>query len=122
MLSTPSSLRRSLLDLQHDLDDIFAHTGDVAEFMQHIRNADGGHSRAVQRGEQDAAQGIAQRHAVATLQRADNEFAVISSFCFALDLRHDHVRDTSHGSPLPLIDARRDRPDCSPAAQRKPED
>ena len=81
----------NLLDLQHHLNDIFPHARNVAELMQHIRDADRGDRRAVQRGEQHAAQGIAQRHAVTPFQGADHKFAIIASFSFALDFRRYHV-------------------------------
>ena len=44
--------------------------------MQDAVNLDGGDGRAGDGRQQDAAQGVAQSHAVAALQRFDDEFAV----------------------------------------------
>jgi len=80
-----------LLDLQHDLDDIFPHTRDIAELMQHILDADGRNSCPLQGGKQHPAQGISQRNAVPLFQRADDESSVVAGFCLPLHFRCNHV-------------------------------
>jgi hypothetical protein len=70
--------------------------------MQYIRNTDGCHSSAFQRREQYTAQCIAERHTIPSLKGADYKFAIIPSLSLALDFRHNHIRDTRHGSPLPV--------------------
>ncbi len=62
-------LDRHVLDVQDDVGHVFAHAGDGREFMQHAVDMDGGDGRALQRGQQDAAQRIAERQAEAALQR-----------------------------------------------------
>ena len=58
-----------LLDVQHDVGHVLAHAGERREFMQHAVDPHGGDGRALQRGQQNPAQRIAQRHAEAALQR-----------------------------------------------------
>jgi hypothetical protein len=79
------------------LQDILTHTRDVTELVQHINDPHRGHRCAFQRRDQDSSQSIAQSYAIAMLQRTDNEFPIIASFGFALDLRHYHTRDC-HGT------------------------
>ena len=47
---------------------------------------------------------VAKRHAIPVLKRTNNKLAVITSLCLALDLRHNHVCNSSHGSPS-LVEA-----------------
>ena len=61
--------QRELLDVQHDIGHVFPHAGDAAEFVQHAVDLHRGHRRALQRGQQNAPDRVAQRHAEATLQR-----------------------------------------------------
>jgi hypothetical protein len=51
------------LDVENDVGDIFAHTRDRREFVQHAIDLDRGHGSAAQRGQQNAAQRIAERQA-----------------------------------------------------------
>ena len=61
------------LDVQDDVGDIFAYTGDRGEFMQYTVNLHGGDGRTLQRRQQNATQGIAQGQAKATLKRLGDE-------------------------------------------------
>ena len=61
--------QRQLLDVQHDVGDVLTHAGHAAELMQHAVDLHRGDRRALQRGQQDAPDGIAEGHAEAALQR-----------------------------------------------------
>ena len=58
-----------LLHVQHDIRDILADTGDGAEFMQDAIDLQSRDGCALQRGKQDAADRVAERHAEAALKR-----------------------------------------------------
>jgi hypothetical protein len=66
---TPSECTRSLLDVEDDVGHILAHSRDRGELVQHAVDVYGGDRRALQRGKQHPAQGIAERHAKAALER-----------------------------------------------------
>ena len=61
------------LDVQDDVGDILANARDRRELMQHAVDLDGGDGRALERGQQHAAQGVAERHAEAALERFSDE-------------------------------------------------
>ena len=61
--------QRQLLDVQDDIDDVFADAFDGGEFMHHAVDLDGGDSRALQRGEEYATQRVTEGHAETALQR-----------------------------------------------------
>ncbi len=60
---------RHLLDVEDDVGHVLAHAGDRREFVQHAFDMHRGHRRTLQRGEQHAAQGVAEGEAEAPLQR-----------------------------------------------------
>jgi len=45
-----------LLEVEHNVGDIFHHAGEAGEFVLDARDADGGDGGTLQRGEQDAAE------------------------------------------------------------------
>ena len=99
-------LVRDALEVEQDVDDIFLHAFNAGVFVQHAFDLHFGDRGAGHGRKQHTPQGIAERHTITTLKRADNKFAIVSSFSFTLDLRHNHVCDTRHGSPLPLLENR----------------
>ena len=58
-----------VLDVEDDVGHILAHAGDRGELMEHAVDLDGGDGRALKRGEEHAAQGVAQRLTKAALKR-----------------------------------------------------
>ena len=58
-----------ILDVQDDVDDVFTHARDRRELVLHAFDLDAGDSGALQRAEQDAAQGHTERNPEATLER-----------------------------------------------------
>ena len=60
-----------LLEIEDDVGNIFHDTGDGGELLSHTFDLDGGDGEAFQRGEQDAAECIADGHAVAGLEGAE---------------------------------------------------
>ena len=62
-----------LLDVQDDVGDVFTHTGQRRELVQHVLDLDRGDRRALERRQENAAKRVAQRQAEATLQRFGNE-------------------------------------------------
>ena len=69
-------LGNNALDVQYDLGYIFLDARDRGELMLYAGDLDARRRRARQRGKQDAAQGVAQSGAIATLKRLNNKFAV----------------------------------------------
>jgi len=65
--------QRQLLDVQDDVDDVFANAFDRGEFVNHAVDLDGGHGRALQRGQEDAPQRVTERHAETAFQRLCNK-------------------------------------------------
>ena len=53
---SPLHLDRDVLDVEDDVGHVLAHAGDRGEFMQHAVDMNRGDGRALQRGQQDAAQ------------------------------------------------------------------
>ena len=64
------------LDIQDDIGDILDDAFGRRELMLHTLDLDGGGFRTIQRGEQNAAHAVAQRVAVATLERLENKSSV----------------------------------------------
>ena len=62
-----------LLDVQHDVRHVFPNAGNAAELVQHAVDLHRGNGGALQRGQQDAANRIAQRHAEAAFQRLGHD-------------------------------------------------
>ena len=65
--------QRQLLDVEHDVDDVLAHALERGELVHHAVDLDGGDGRALQRGQQHPAQGVAERHAEAPLERLGDD-------------------------------------------------
>ncbi len=61
------------LDVEDDVGHVLAHAGDRRELVQHAVDLHGGHGRALQRGQQHAAQRVAERHAEAALERLGDQ-------------------------------------------------
>ena len=78
-------LERNLLQVEDDVGRIFDHAGDRLELVQHALDADGGNSGALDRGEQGAAQGVADRGTEAALKRLRGELAVLVGEGFGVD-------------------------------------
>ncbi len=58
-----------VLDVEHHIGDILAHAGDRGELVQHAIDVHRLHGGALQRGQQNAAQRIAERDAEAAFER-----------------------------------------------------
>ena len=67
-------------NVQHDLGDIFFHTGDGGKFVDNAVDLDGFYGHARQAGEQHTPQAVAQSGAEAPLQRFHHEFAIGAVF------------------------------------------
>ena len=87
-----------LLEIQDDIDDVFDHARQAGEFVGRTFDAHGGNRGPFERGKEDAAQGVAQRVAVAGLKRLGDEFCVdICGRDLVLDegLRHLESSETN---------------------------
>ena len=106
---------RQLLDVQHDVDDVFADAFQRRELVHHAVDLHGGDGRALQRGQQHAAQRVAERHAEAALERlghqtrpcaARSEPCSITGF-FGTDqlvpVSFDHTRSSNGVSPASAL-------------------
>ena len=70
------ALEAQPLEVEEDLDDILLDPRDGAELVRHVPDLHGRDGSALERREQHATQGVAQRHAVAGTQRAGLVLAV----------------------------------------------
>ena len=61
------------LDVEDDVGHVLAHAGDRGEFVQHAVDLHGRDGGALQRGEQHAAQRVAERQAEAALERLGDD-------------------------------------------------
>ncbi len=68
-----------VLEVQQNLKHVFLQTFDRGVLVQHAIDLDFGDRIAGDRGQQHATQGVAQRMAVATLQRFDHDFGAIGA-------------------------------------------
>jgi hypothetical protein len=73
-----------LLDVEDDVGDVLAHSGEAAELMEHALDADRGDGCALQRGQEHAAQRVAERHAEAALERLGDEHAAAAGVAAGL--------------------------------------
>ncbi len=69
-------LHDDTLEVQQDVDHVLLHAVERRVLVQHARDADLGRRVARHRGQQDAAQRVAQRVAVATLERLHHDLRV----------------------------------------------
>ena len=92
------------LHVEDDLSHVFLDAGDSGELMLDACDLDGGHSRTGQRREQDPAQGVSQRSAIAALQRLHHVFAIgaVARVFHAFDAR---LFDFYHESVTLLVAA-----------------
>ena len=65
--------QRQRLEVEDDVGDVLAHAGDGRELVQHAVDLRGGDRGALQRGQQHAAQRVAERHAEAALERLGDD-------------------------------------------------
>ena len=66
-------LDRDVLDVQHDVGDVLTDASDRGELVQHAVDVHRLHRRALERGEQDATQRVAERLAETTLERLGDD-------------------------------------------------
>ncbi|CFO06616.1 Uncharacterised protein [Bordetella pertussis] len=78
-------LEHHALEVQQDVDDIFANTGNGRIFVHHAGHLHFGRRVAGHRRQQDAAQGVAQRMAVAALERLHHDLGVMRPDRFDFD-------------------------------------
>ena len=81
------ALEAELLDVQDDLGDVLLDPGDRGELLVDVADLDRGDRGALQRGQEDAPQGVAERDAVAGLERTRLVLGVGADFLDGLDLR-----------------------------------
>ena len=104
-------LERDLLNVEHDVGDVFTHAGKRREFVEHVFDADRSNRSALKRGQQHPAQRIAERQAKAAFERFGDEGRAALRIVAGPDLegvgllQFLPVLDVdSHGIPLGLIE------------------
>src|SRR5690606_36463304 len=85
-----------VLEVEQDLEHVFLQAFDGAVFVQHAVDLDIGDGEARDRGQQHAPQRIAERVAVAALQRLDHDLRAVAGE--ALDLRATRAQDLVGGN------------------------
>ena len=98
------ALEAELLDVQDDLGDVFLDARDRRELLVDVADLDARDRGAVERRQQHAAEGVAERHAVAGLERPGLVLGVRAGFLDGLDLRvleFDHERGLTSSSTRP---------------------
>ena len=78
-------LEHHALEVQQDVDDIFTNTGNGRIFVHHASHLHFGRRVAGHRRQQNAAQGVAQRVAVAALERLHHDLGVMRPDRFDFD-------------------------------------
>ena len=73
-------LEAELLQVQNDIRHVIPDTRNRGELMEYAIDPNGGNCSTFQRGQQHAAQAIAKRRTVATLERFTDEFTVTVIF------------------------------------------
>jgi hypothetical protein len=81
------ALEPELLDVQDDLGDVFLDAGDRRELLVHVADLDAGDRGALERGQEDAPERVAEGHAVAGLEGSCLVLGVRAGFLDRLDLR-----------------------------------
>ena len=79
-------LQADALEIQDDVRHVLLHARDGGELVEDLVEAHGHDGRPLDRGEQHAPQGVAQRDAVAPLERLDGEFRVGLAVGLLVDL------------------------------------
>jgi len=64
--------QRHALEVQNDVGDVFAYTGDARELVQNVVNLNAGDRCTLQRRQQNAAQRVTERQTKATLEGFGN--------------------------------------------------
>ena len=77
-----------LLEVEDDVGDVFLHALDGRELVRHTLDLDGADSRALERREQDPAQGVAERMPEAAVERFDLEARPVAGELLARDVGH----------------------------------
>ena len=67
---------RDVLHIHQKLDNVLLDSRNSAEFMHYAFDAHRYHGRAAYRREQDAAQGVAKRYAIASFKGLDGDFTI----------------------------------------------
>src|SRR5690606_38932840 len=100
-------LQRDLLDVEHDVGDVLAHAGERAELVQHVLDPDRGDRRTLKAGQEHPAQRVAERQAVAPLERLGHESRLALLVATGLDVERvgllqflPVLRIDGHGLPL----------------------
>ena len=78
---------RDALEVQHDVGDVFTHTGNGRKLVQHVVDLHAGDGRTLQRRHQDAAQRVAERQAKAALQRFGDQRRLTRRVIARLDVK-----------------------------------
>ncbi|MDT4814100.1 hypothetical protein FQZ97_471000 [compost metagenome] len=91
-------LENHALQVQQDVDDIFANARDGRVFVHHARHLHFGRRVAGHRRQQDAAQGVAQRMTVATLERLHHDLGMVRADRF--DFNGARLQETLSGHLL----------------------
>ena len=79
---------RDVLDVEQELGCVFLHAGDRRELMENLVDAHRSDGGTLDRAQQNAAKGIADRLAVAALKRLQNELAFGGVQVECLDVGH----------------------------------
>ena len=89
----------NFLDVEEELGGVLLHAGDGGEFVLHLVDADGGDGGAFERAEEHAAQGVAERDAVAGFERLGDEARVGLGLFFDGELRGRPRRSSDRSTP-----------------------
>ena len=97
------ALHAQLLDVQHDLGDVFLDAGDRGELLVDVADLERRDRRALEGRQEDAPERVAEGHAIAGLERADLVLGVRADFFDGLDLRGFEF-DHDGGLPRVVLD------------------
>src|SRR5207342_1301570 len=96
-----------LLDVEDDVGDVLADAREAAELVEHVLDADRGDRGTLKAGQEHAAQRVAERQAVAALERLGDERRLALAVAAALDVEVARLlqflpvlRIDGHGLPL----------------------
>src|SRR6266702_1829281 len=78
-------LEGNLLEVEDDVGCVLNDSADGLELVQHALDTDGGDCRALDRGEQGTAKGIADRGTEAALKWLSGKFSIFFCECFGVD-------------------------------------
>jgi hypothetical protein len=109
-------LDREVLDVEQDLGGVFHHARNGRELVQHALDGHEGDGRPRDGGQQHAPERVAQRSAVAPLQRLNYESPVILSDLHCFNLR---LFDFDHPLTLLVIDLGHARAELNASRTRR---